>query len=47
MDYLALQERIEHLAHKEQMYLSSINGVREDLCNPLILGIQNESTIYE
>lgn len=34
-EMLALQERIEHLEHKEQMYLNSIKGVREDLCNPL------------
>lgn len=34
-EMLALQARIEHLTHKEQMYLSSINGVREDFCNPL------------
>lgn len=34
-EMLAMQERIEHLTHKEQMYLSSIKGAREDLCNPL------------
>lgn len=31
----ALQARIEHLTHKEQLYVASINGTREDLCNPL------------
>lgn len=44
---LALKVRIEHLAHKEQMYLSSISGAREDVCNPLIRGIQNENTLCE
>lgn len=32
----ALQTRIEHLERKEQMYLDSIDGAREDMCNPLV-----------
>lgn len=32
----SLQARIEHLTHKEQIYLDSIKNGSEDMCNPLV-----------